>query len=1434
MTKLKLINLSIKIFLLSVFFVVSAQAKGLPPGTGAGDVPSNVLILLDKSGSMNSCMPGGDYMCMPDDIAADANGDLFIIQYPGQGLIKMHYDTLTIDTTFAVNGIYDPVEETCKVLSRGIAFGLVEHHVGADGKSYIYSSDFWRQQVVKIDADTGECVDRWDIDGNPNGFAIAGDTLFVNKWAFAGGTKKGITSINLTTKAKKSCPQWNFDLDFGITVDSTKENLYMFDRNGGNGNQQIRKFAMSDDNGWCPDTTTATSSWLLNFPGMNNSEGNVGLRMNPANDNVMFIQGSYSGKMSKATLNPTKTGFTYDWNIGEFGFGKSTPSNIQFGFPWGLGIDPINERLLSAGWYSGFGQVFDYSGVFLKSTEPSVTRMEGAAHAIKKVVGDIDLSGDINFGFGYWSWKGWNGDVEAKVSGWSGTVEKGEAIPCNLFNCVKVAISESGSNKITNTVDTISPNGGTDANTFADLALQYYNNNDVDTNGIKVCPMDETIACQKNYVVVIGDGGFQSGDTEAAKETVAALAARGILTIMVGYGPGLEPAHKVSFNEFAALGDPDKILSNKAPPTALFPRTAPALKSQLSSLLSGIVAQKFSFTAPAISATIEDGGSLFQATFEYRQNKEWKGTLLRKKLDANGNIDEQDTGNWSFVDQLPAPENRKMWTILNKNQPNYTDDYNNFNKDNFVKIGQLFNLTGNMIGDYHRITEIGGSDRLTRCKDEEGVQDGVADEIKGLIDFTRGTDYFDYAADCDLTKTRENPFGEIYHSELIVVGSPNAETSFNSKNQEAYWRNYNNYSRFKEEHKSREKTIYVGSNSGALHAIKASSGEELWGFIPPFIASKLPDIVNTNLNSEFGGGSTSIYGVDGSPTVHDMYFMHPITETEGWATILIIPYGRGGAGFSVLDITNPEAPLHLYSVFNDDTNKFVHHVDHEGIFNKWGYTSSTYTLNTFAEAKLATSQEQKGNNDNNCKDDFNDNGELTTTCYKSKTWTFPINGVTKEDVSIKIGEDDYSDFSLSTIGSTTTITFSDDMIFQANIDETPVSTRLVVTVDKNSTLLGVTEELKGQFYDYSTLAQTWSSPRIFRMPNTDAPDNNIFDDIYVAVMGAGMSKSNEYVGSSMFVINLEDRNNPGKIERKIPIINLEGNDVTSSTPATPTVVTADTGTSGVRFSGALVYQPDYEGKITKINLTNMKCDNGNLTGICPQGSLDIKRFDSTVLFNAGANNTNKRFMYHALDAAIGATTSGLWLYNSTGDFSRINDISNGVDNLLFGIKDKDYPKFKLIEGDAILDIDTITDCADTTDDATGKLCPDADKRGWVIHLKDFAKGSAEPTVFAGRVYYPIYKPNLLDQCAIGNAYICTVDDECGTNKSVNELGADSSSVNSNRCKVVGTGILSRIIVFANKLFANISGNTSDSDDMISINTGVLASESIRDTWKENY
>ena len=71
-----------------------AESKPLPPGTGVGDVPANVLILIDKSGSMRECMPGGDYFCRPWDLAVDDTGDLYSIGYFDLGIAKLKYDNL--------------------------------------------------------------------------------------------------------------------------------------------------------------------------------------------------------------------------------------------------------------------------------------------------------------------------------------------------------------------------------------------------------------------------------------------------------------------------------------------------------------------------------------------------------------------------------------------------------------------------------------------------------------------------------------------------------------------------------------------------------------------------------------------------------------------------------------------------------------------------------------------------------------------------------------------------------------------------------------------------------------------------------------------------------------------------------------------------------------------------------------------------------------------------------------------------------------------------------------------------------------------------------------------------------------------------------------------------------------------------------------------
>ena len=146
-----------------------------------------------------------------------------------------------------------------------------------------------------------------------------------------------------------------------------------------------------------------------------------------------------------------------------------------------------------------------------------------------------------------------------------------------------------------------------------------------------------------------------------------------------------------------------------------------------------------------------------------------------------------------------------------------------------------------------------------------------------------------------------------------MVGAPSAETAFVSTNQEAYYRKLKGYDAWAASLASRKEIIYAGSNSGILHAFDAKTGKEEWGFVPPLLAPNLPNVMNTNLNQPGQGGTNAVFGVDGSMVVHDMYFKSPLGTSKKWHTILFVPYGRGGPGFSVLDVTNPLKPLHLYS-----------------------------------------------------------------------------------------------------------------------------------------------------------------------------------------------------------------------------------------------------------------------------------------------------------------------------------------------------------------------------------------------------------------------------------------------------------------------------------------------------------------------------------------
>ena len=123
-------------------------------------------------------------------------------------------------------------------------------------------------------------------------------------------------------------------------------------------------------------------------------------------------------------------------------------------------------------------------------------------------------------------------------------------------------------------------------------------------------------------------------------------------------------------------------------------------------------------------------------------------------------------------------------------------------------------------------------------------------------------------------------------------------------------------------------------------------------------------------------------------------------------------------------------------------------------------------------------------------------------------------------------------------------------------------------------------------------------------------------------------------------------------------------------------------------------------------------------------------------------------------------------------------------------------------------------------------------RGWYIVLDNSSKVTAEPTVYKGFAYFPIYEPTQsVNKCSLGNAYICQADDECGSNNS-SQLGTIRKG---ETCYYVGQGVLSKIVVFADKLFANIAGQSAgNKKDLVQIQAGQGAASSYRNSWKENY
>ena len=1536
------------------------NAKPLPPGSGEGDVPANILILLDSSASMTARI--GDGFPALTSVAIDWNGNrvftnaskqdggLYMVNSSGERINfsgkKDNGDTYERSIWWANDDTDRTCDNNINHRGRGTNYRVTENRMlhevryvtgvtvggtNISNENLLFIGQYQpknnRSSIIAVD-DQYRCRLAMNIDGvnanghRPRGFDISidadGDIIVAAYGRDGNDAYQQTCNLNDGKCGKKTARGKNSTTQYGRLYDGARLRL----------NSDSTVMYVSDDNHVYGYQTTIVNgvpviqqSSAFHFRKCSGSAGATGTQVrdiqnfdiSSSDDDVMYVAGRNNTVQRVEWTSDTVCTATVT---------AGTPNSNSNRDETAGNLDAEDIRItdsVSALNIVGDRIIFSHSGHVDELTESRFTaankddawqiayggtldsRMDGAKKAIIAVLSDSSLTSGANFGFGHWNAgekaysknrnPGGGGYCHRNntrcqyYEGWKGIHPAGTSQVCSINSCLNVGISPEGANRAIQVVQTINTSFGTDSEAFSQIAHDYFFG--------PVSPHDPDSDCQLNYVIVIGDGMMSGTGTDSdggigeTKDRLTRLRTDlGVKSLMVAYGPGIRDAGMTQFDELAVVGSCDAA-GNQDCEATIVAKTPLELQTTLAQKIRQILAERLSFTAPSITATIQQGGSLYQAQFAYEQYGEWQGTILRKTLNSDGTVDhdENSPGNWDAAKRVKLQsaggtadpgnaDGRNIWTAIGSSDANYIGNWDNVNETNAPLLETEMEKLGYQINNYYTSS--------STCTGD----DTTTEERNGLLRFLAGQDFFDYDGDCITTELRDHVLGDIYHSQLIEVGAPDGDLKFTDNNQEAYFRATNNYQAFKNSYATRRDVLYAGSNSGLLHAFNAQTGDEEWAFLPPLLIGKLPTIINSSLDGRVNGkgGSNAIFGVDGSPVVHDVFMkgLTPEGNIEGaksWHSILFVPFGRGGAGFSVLDVTNPivkdgAGPLHMFTVYNDYINNKVYIADHEGSIREEEYSSGSANISRSVEAKKVTSNynglvQDDGGTDSTtftyrdanavCQTNAEVSGNFatngTSSCYIGRTLTFndlilntPNNQAIDPNM-LNVTEMVGGEFSPVTfsdarmLNGELVITFNEDKIFNIGQSSNEERTTNNIFVQTSCTA----ERGIDPAFDYSKLGETWSTPRIARLPSDIEGDSaDPANDKYVAIMGGGMANNNLCAGSALFLVELNDLDEPGRIYGAeanggpITIIDtspegvalgndvietLKGSDINNAIPTSPLVITPDTA-FGIPWRGAMVYINDREGKITKINLTDSTVN-------------DAELFDQTTLFRLDANTTNKRYTFFSMDAGVGVTTKDFWLFGGTGDFNQLGDKGQFMDNILYGIRDFDFPNFKHLNGVVVpsyndesftliahqgannaRSIDDGADvCSDVTGDTDGSSCPDSES-AWVIHLDDqinntHRKASAPPTLFKGQVYFPVYEPAPgSNRCNIGNAYICAADDECGTNNSHKLV--KGSEANGKNCTFVREGVLSELVIFGDKLFANVAGPSDNENTLYSI------------------
>jgi type IV pilus assembly protein PilY1 len=363
------------------------------------------------------------------------------------------------------------------------------------------------------------------------------------------------------------------------------------------------------------------------------------------------------------------------------------------------------------------------------------------------------------------------------------------------------------------------------------------------------------------------------------------------------------------------------------------------LINALIEIIGGILEESSSFVAPVVPASPDNRGysgeRIYLGFFKPMNDEPWYGNLKKfnlglnsdsriKGFDADGN---EINATYRYPEDTNDPRLDGQFLVQNDDFelgiPDVASHWNSGLDGGEVNMGGVGgklmarNFTINPRKIYTRLTSDNLTDAGNRLAKSNanltaGILNVTADARDNVIDFVHGYDAYDEYAPRDDGK-RPWILGDIIHSKPVVLNykkyDPETDDETSTVDNQGY--------------------IFVGSNSGMLHAFRDATGEEAWSFVPKDLLKNLQFLPDTTQH---------IYFVDNSPVIYvfDKDGADGIDASSGDMAILICGMRRGGGtstltqavegdpppsrgSYFALDISNPESPQFLWTI-NSETS----------------------------------------------------------------------------------------------------------------------------------------------------------------------------------------------------------------------------------------------------------------------------------------------------------------------------------------------------------------------------------------------------------------------------------------------------------------------------------------------------------------------------------